>query len=192
MAKTSEKITTTPLQPLTDADYVKLASHARSNTKKVRKEGDTSHKDGGGRGRSLAAKPQYDPLKQSYERKVARGKGVRHILSQRFLLDMCDDWKEHGTDVLAAVRTNDPATYLRVMASLVPKTLTLEDSSDGKSVGELRSELLVELGRALERGDAQLTGHLESIQQGKRPGSVIEVQAVSEAEIISPERSDAS
>ena len=92
------------------------------------------------------------------------------------------DWEQYGTSVLADVRRDDPASYLRIMASLIPKTLKIEDVNDGKSVGELRAELLVELGRALERGDAQLTEHIEELQQSERQGPVIDLQAVSEAD----------
>ena len=137
-------------------------------------------------------KPHYDSKNRSYEL-LNKSKGsVKHQMSRRFLLDMYDDWLNHGTEVLAAVRNEDPSTYLRIMASLVPKTLTIEDSTNGKSVNELRSELFVELGRALERGDNQLVDYIESIQRSKRQGPVIDVQAVSEAETVPCEREDAS
>lgn len=127
-------------------------------------------------------KPQYNPENRSYSL-LAKEKGmVRQQLSKRFLLDMYDDWRNYGTDVLHAVRESDPSTYLRIMASLVPKTLQIEDSNDGKSVNELRTELLVELGRALERGDAQLTEHIEELQRSERQGPIIEVRAVSETD----------
>ena len=135
-------------------------------------------------------KPQYNPEDRSYSL-LAKEKGkVRHQLSKRFLLDMYDDWRNYGTDVLHAVRQSDPSTYLRIMASLVPKTLQIEDTNDGKSTNELRTELLVELGRALERGDAQLTEHIEELQRSERQGPIIEVQAVPEAEGLPPERED--
>ena len=137
-------------------------------------------------------KPHYDAKNRSYDLMTKTKYGVRHQLSRRFLLDMYDDWLNHGTEVLAAVRHDDPSTYLRIMASLVPKTLTLEDSTNGKSVNELRSELFVELGRALERGDNQLVDYIESVQRSKRQGPVIDVQAVSEAEVVSQERKDSS
>ncbi len=137
-------------------------------------------------------KPQYNPEDRSYSL-LAKEKGrVRHQLSKRFLPDMYDDWRNYGTDVLAAVRADDPSTYLRIMASLVPKTLQIEDSNDGKSTNELRTELLVELGRALERGDAQLTEHIEELQRSERQGPIIEVQALCEAEDVPPERDDSS
>ena len=127
-------------------------------------------------------KPVYDENNRSYSL-LAKSKGkVRHELSRRFLLDMYDDWRNHGSDVLSAVRREDPSTYLRIMASLVPKTLQIEDSNDGKSTNELRTELLVELGRALERGDAQLTEPIEELQRSERQGPIIEVQAIPETD----------
>ena len=134
-------------------------------------------------------RPKYDATTRSYELLAKEKGGVRHQLSKRFLLDIYDDWRTHGSGVLASVRAEDPSTYLRIMASLVPKTLQIEDSNDGKSTNELRTELLVELGRALERGDAQLTEHIEELQRGAGQGPLIEVQAVPEAEGLPQERS---
>lgn len=179
---------------LTDADYIELTRTKTTKTgrppagkpKKVRTTGDKQYLSHG----KEIAKPQYNPENRSYSL-LAKEKGtIRHVMSKRFLLDMYDDWRNYGTDVLEAVRREDPSTYLRIMASLVPKTLTIEDSSDGKSVGELRTELLVELGRALERGDAQLTEHIQELQQSERQGPVIEVHAISETEGLSQERED--
>ena len=170
---------------LTDADYRQLAAsnkkqRGRPTAKPLKKRpnGDTQYLRSG----QEITKPQYNPEDRSYSL-LAKEKGmVRKQLSKRFLLDMYDDWRNYGTDVLAAVRQEDPSTYLRIMASLVPKTLQIEDSNDGKSTSELRTELLVELGRALERGDAQLTQHIEELQQSPGQGPIIEVQAVPETD----------
>ena len=139
-----------------------------------------------------ASRPEYNESTRSYELQSKTAGSVKHQMSRRFLLDMYDDWRNHGSDVLTAVRLDDPSTYLRIMASLVPKTLKIEDSSDGKSVSELRTELLVELGRALERGDSQLIEHVESLQRSNGQGPIIEVHAVRETEDVSQERVDAS
>jgi len=54
---------------------------------------------------------------------------VRNKFSEEFVTDFMADWQEHGTSVLAQVRMNDPATYLRVAAVLVPKEMRLEEDA---------------------------------------------------------------
>jgi hypothetical protein len=55
-----------------------------------------------------------------------RPKGSRHKLSEAFVADLCATWEEHGIDAIKRVAKNDPASFLRVIASLVPKELTGE------------------------------------------------------------------
>ena len=50
-----------------------------------------------------------------------RPKGCRNKLSEQFLASLCEDFEVHGNAVLETVRVNDPSTYLRVTASLLPK-----------------------------------------------------------------------
>ena len=45
----------------------------------------------------------------------------RNKLGERFVEDLYLDWREHGAEVIEAVRVNDPSTYLKVVASLLPK-----------------------------------------------------------------------
>jgi hypothetical protein len=42
-----------------------------------------------------------------------RPKGARNKLGEEFLADLQADWARHGTTVLARVREQSPATYLR-------------------------------------------------------------------------------
>ena len=50
-----------------------------------------------------------------------RPKGSRNKLATEFFDALYEDWKEHGVDAVAATRENEPATYVRVVASLMPK-----------------------------------------------------------------------
>jgi hypothetical protein len=47
-----------------------------------------------------------------------RPKGSRNKLAEYFLQDLQHDWRVHGPVVLARVRSEDPATYLKVIAAL--------------------------------------------------------------------------
>lgn len=52
-----------------------------------------------------------------------RPRGSRQKLTEAVLKAYCDDFAEHGVGVVEKVRTEDPATYLRVVSSLLPKEL---------------------------------------------------------------------
>ena len=56
---------------------------------------------------------------------AGRPKGARNKLGEAFIRDLLADWGKHGTDVLIAAREKDPAGYVRVVASLLPKDVNL-------------------------------------------------------------------
>lgn len=56
---------------------------------------------------------------------LGRPKGSRVKFAETFLKDFIADWEENGADAIADVREDDPSTYLRVAASLLPKELNL-------------------------------------------------------------------
>ncbi len=75
-----------------------------------------------------------------------RRKGSRNKLTERFLNAIADDFAEHGAEAIAKVRTDDPASYLKILSSLVPRELIMQ-REEGPSVdyGELTYEELVEV-----------------------------------------------
>lgn len=52
---------------------------------------------------------------------AGKPKGSRNKLSEDFLRDLHADWEEYGKQVLADTRAQNPAAYLKVVASLLPK-----------------------------------------------------------------------
>jgi len=52
--------------------------------------------------------------------------GSRNKLSEQFIADLRSDWAQHGPAVLETVRRNDPSTYLRVIAALIPRAAQLD------------------------------------------------------------------
>ncbi|TDG13970.1 hypothetical protein E2F43_10780 [Seongchinamella unica] len=70
--------------------------------------------------------------------------GSKHKLSESFLKDVAVSWQEQGGDVLQKVAQDDPSTYLRVIASLVPKELVTRleagDSAQGLVINLLGVE----------------------------------------------------
>jgi hypothetical protein len=54
-----------------------------------------------------------------------RPPGSRNRLAENFLADLSDDWTKYGATVIATVRKEHPAVYLRTIATLIPRELPL-------------------------------------------------------------------
>src|SRR5690349_10514349 len=52
-----------------------------------------------------------------------RPKGSRNKLCNRFIEDLATDWVQHGAKAIQVMRVEDPASYVRVVAGLMPKEL---------------------------------------------------------------------
>ena len=61
---------------------------------------------------------------------LGRGKGVRTKLGEAFVEDLLADWQTNGVAAIQAVRKSDPSTYLRVIAGLIPKEISIHGSRD--------------------------------------------------------------
>jgi hypothetical protein len=64
-----------------------------------------------------------------------RPRGSRHRLSERVLADLTADFEDHGAAAIRRTREKDPAAYVRLIASLLPKQTEkvanqLEDLTD--------------------------------------------------------------
>jgi Family of unknown function (DUF5681) len=94
---------------------------------------------------------------------AGRPKGARHKLGEAFIAAMHADFETHGEKVVAQVREEKPDQYLKVIASILPKELTvnagpLEEMSDDALADILDTvRALVSAGGLVairERGDA--------------------------------------
>jgi hypothetical protein len=56
---------------------------------------------------------------------AGRPRGSRNRLAESFVEDLRDCWQQHGMSALNRVARDDPATLLKVIASLMPKDLNL-------------------------------------------------------------------
>lgn len=69
-----------------------------------------------------------------------RPKGCRNKLGEAFLDDLYSDWQEHGADAIAACREQNPAAYIKTVASLLPRQIEaprsagLADMSDDELI----------------------------------------------------------
>jgi len=67
--------------------------------------------------------------------RLGRPRGSKHKLSEEFIAALCEDFDQHGIAAIKKVRDEKPADYLRVIASVIPKEITvnpnpLEDMTD--------------------------------------------------------------
>jgi hypothetical protein len=60
-----------------------------------------------------------------------RPKGSRNKLGEGFIAALQDDFAKHGAAVIEKVREENPATYLRVIMGVVPKSLLAAETSMG-------------------------------------------------------------
>jgi hypothetical protein len=68
-----------------------------------------------------------------------RRKGSRNKLSELFLDAIADDFAEHGAEAIANVRTTDPATYLKIVGSLIPRNLILDREYGPGAIGKVNA-----------------------------------------------------
>jgi hypothetical protein len=70
--------------------------------------------------------------------KLRRPRGSRNKLGEAFLDKLYQHWLEHGDDAIVRACNENPAGYLRVIASIVPKQLEIERNPfDGVTDDEL-------------------------------------------------------
>lgn len=84
--------------------------------------------------------------------------GARNRVTAKFLEALAEDFDEHGVKAIQATRTQDPATYIKVIASLLPKEVVVERSPLADMTDdELREHILreaAELGASGRRDEA--------------------------------------
>ena len=76
-----------------------------------------------------------------------RPRGSRNMLGEAFIADVHADWTKYGGEVLTQVRTSNPGAYLRVVASIIPKDVIVQqtpseydDMSDRELVEKVQEE----------------------------------------------------
>ena len=63
---------------------------------------------------------------------AGRPKGARSKLGEAFVQAMHDDFQAHGANVIEKVRIEKPDQYLKVIASILPKELTVNTNALGE------------------------------------------------------------
>jgi hypothetical protein len=83
---------------------------------------------------------------------------TRRAFNKRFLLDLAEDWQQHGREVFKRVRRESPASYLKVCAMLVPREMRVEYNQGVKAMSDEQLEAAVEILRGMI--DQKLTGRI--------------------------------
>jgi hypothetical protein len=102
---------------------------------------------------------------------------TRRAFNKRFLLDLAEDWQQHGREVFKRVRRESPASYLKVCAMLVPREMKLEHSGGVKAMTDEQIERSIELIKEMlaqrEAGEAAkvIEAQAEVVPSLSAPGS---------------------
>ena len=87
---------------------------------------------------------------------------TRRAFNKRFLLDLAEDWQQHGREVLKRVRRESPAAYLKVCAMLVPKVKLEHSTSAIKELTDEELEQVIQAIRAMLAAQAEKTKIIEA------------------------------
>ena len=97
------------------------------------------------------------PFEKGMVKTGGRAKGVRNKLAGAFLNDLLEEWAIGGREALRIARVEDPVRFSIMVASLLPKEMTLEVGP----LQELPDERLIEY---IEFTERQLAGRIERIE----------------------------
>jgi hypothetical protein len=167
---------------LSDGEMAAATQH-RSNTAFSQKHSQESGKpQSQNQANQMHAKPNPDTVPQVTNGRIngrfAPGysgnpggspEATRRAFNKRFLLDLAEDWQQHGREVFKRVRRESPASYLKVCAMLVPREHKVEHSNVIKSLSDQELEAMIEyLKTSLE---AQAGGSIRVIEGTIEPAA---------------------
>ena len=81
---------------------------------------------------------------------AGRPKGSRNRVGEKLLETLATDFDAHGKEVIEKVRADRPAEYLKIVASLVPKQMEIEDLRSNRKAEDLSDDDLAAI--ALQAG----------------------------------------
>jgi hypothetical protein len=88
---------------------------------------------------------------------------TRRAFNKRFLLDLAEDWQQHGREVFKRVRRESPASYLKICAMLVAKEVKLVHSTSAiKELTDEELEQTIQAIRAMLAAQAENTKIIEA------------------------------
>jgi hypothetical protein len=96
---------------------------------------------------------------------AGRPRGARNKLGEAFVAALFDDFSQHGPAAIARVREEDPTAYVKVVASLLPREIKVDDMrelTDDELMARIRqldALLREEAGEDYLTGPADKTAH---------------------------------
>jgi len=108
---------------------------------------------------------------------AGRPKGSKNKLGEAFVAALHEDFQEHGARVIEAVRLEKPDVYLKVIAQIIPKELTIKSDTFGDITDEQLAAILAAARSAL--GIIDSSGEDITDAAGGKPSQ--DVQAISKA-----------
>lgn len=91
-----------------------------------------------------------------------RPRGSRNKLGEAFIADLYADWLKAGPEAIKAARAHNPAAYLRVVASILPKQLEIKDGTFDGLTDEQLASLIVAARDALGICNEDRSGAIET------------------------------
>lgn len=99
---------------------------------------------------STARKPRGKPFTPGNNANPAgRPVGSRNRLAEDFLKDVLADWQANGITALAAVRSERPDVYLKVVAELLPKIEEKTETVNVNHSGTVEHRSVSEIGERI-------------------------------------------
>jgi hypothetical protein len=94
-----------------------------------------------------------------------RPKGARNKLGEKFLDDLHDSYVANGRAAMERVIEEDPAAFLRIVASLVSKDISIDRKLDAGPLSDLTEEELEALRCAVRNAVAKAENTSASVPQ---------------------------
>src|SRR5262245_65486993 len=101
-----------------------------------------------------------------------RPKGSRNRLSQEFLNDLLEEWREGGREAMRIMRLERPAEFVKVVGSILPKELTVEVGPLQEISDDRLLEYIEYTERQLERRTLSIEDRTES-QADRGPAPIL-------------------
>ena len=89
---------------------------------------------------------------------AGRPKGSRNKVSEKLLEALAIDFDDHGKEVIEEVRAERPADYLKIVASLVPKQMEIDDLRTSRRAEDLSDNELAAIASERLNGHPNLDG----------------------------------
>ena len=89
---------------------------------------------------------------------AGRPRGSRNKVSEKLLEALAIDFDDHGKEVIEKVRVERPADYLKIVASLVPKQMEIDDLRASRRAEDLSDNGLAAIAAERLNGHPNLDG----------------------------------